>query len=362
MIKKIIILVPSSKMDSPIKGAAALANELNKKISVTFISLRSSQQEFNILDENVEWITLGHYKWHQKFIYFRRFLANFRDKDSVAIISMGLSADFFNSLCQNYVSVSCSTVRGNLPMNYRFHYGLIGKLIAFLHLKRLKKIDVVISMTLSMSQQVEKYIGKKSPVIKNFLNENSLKNFQKTKINKGKYHFIFTGSLTKRKQPAVLIDSINFLLKKGHDVYLDIFGDGPLLETLKNKIKNLDIQDKIKFHGFVNQPFNYIKKADVLVLPSMSEGIPRSALEALYIGIPCVLRNVDGNSELINQGENGYLFRNNKDLPKIMLNAAKLSRNRDKVFSLLPKEFYQKIAARKFLELLEIKKNEKQIS
>jgi glycosyltransferase involved in cell wall biosynthesis len=301
-------------------------------------------------------MSLGHYKWFNKLIILKKFLMSFKDKQSVATISMGLSADFFNTLCHNYVGVSFSTVRGNLPMNYYFHYGLIGRLIAYLHLKQLKKIDVVISMTSSMSKQVNRYIGKNSPIIRNFIDENSLQNFRKTKNNKGIYRFIFTGSLTNRKQPALLINSIFLLLKNGENVCLDILGDGPLLNYLKNQTKELGIDNRVKYHGFINQPFNYIKNADVLVLPSMSEGIPRSALEALYIGIPCILRNVDGNSELIRQGENGYLFHNDTELPQIMLDAARLSRNRDRVFSLLPKEFYQKIATKKILELLEIQR------
>ena len=54
-----------------------------------------------------------------------------------------------------------------------------------------------------------------------------------------------------------------------------------------------------------------------MVLPSFSEGVSRSALEALFLGVPCVLRDVDGASELIHDGINGYLFNENSELHSI---------------------------------------------
>ena len=90
-----------------------------------------------------------------------------------------------------------------------------------------------------------------------------------------------------------------------------------------------------------------------LVLPSLSEGVSRSALEALYLGVPCVLRDVDGSSELIQEGINGYLFSENSELPNAMMRAVELSRNRNELVSLLPEKFRQKRAARQYLDLLE---------
>jgi glycosyltransferase involved in cell wall biosynthesis len=128
------------------------------------------------------------------------------------------------------------------------------------------------------------------------------------------------------------------------------------MKIMQEKIVQLQCADKVKFHGFVNEPYSHIAKADVLVLPSLSEGIPRSALEALYLGIPCVLRDADGNSELIKQGINGFLFKNNTDLAQSMIKAVKISRNRNEVVSLLPTDFTQYKSAKKFLQLMELNK------
>lgn len=353
MIKQVFIIVPSLELQSPIKGAAALGNALTKWVSVTFVTLKGNHNNFHLLNKKIKILSLSEYKWHEKLQILRKQFKLFKNYKTVATISFGLSADFLNSFCTNNVGITCASVRGNLPVNYYYDHGFIGKWIAYFHLKRLRKIGYVVSMTSSMSNQVQKYTGKLSPVVCNFINESSLTKFKKTGINKGQYKFVFTGSLSNRKQPLILVEAISTFVEQKEDFFLDIFGDGPLMNIMQEKVNVLQCDDKVKFHGFVNEPYRYISEADVLVLPSLSEGVPRSALEALYLGIPCVLRDVDGNSELIEQGVNGFLFKNDIDLAPSMINAVKLSRDRNKVTSLLPHSFTQYKSAKKYLELME---------
>ena len=351
-ISKVFIIVPSSVYDSPIKGAAALANALTKWVSVTFITLKQGDDGFDLLNDNIEWVPLAKYKWYEKLKVLRELLNQSGDRNTIATISLCFSADIMNSLCVNNVAITCASVRGNLPLTYVNTYGFKGKWLAHFHLKRLKKINQVVSMTSIMAKQVQEYIGRKSPIIGNFINEQRLAEYRKKKLNTGVYKFVFTGSLTYAKQPLILIDALATLIENGEDVRLDIFGDGPLMESLKDRVEQLSIDDKVIFHGFVNEPYSYIANADTLVLPSLSEGISRSALEALYLGTPCVLRNVDGNSELIKEGVNGSLFKDNSELADAMIRVAKFFRDRMDAPSLLPGRFRQQTAAKQYLNLL----------
>ena len=65
------------------------------------------------------------------------------------------------------------------------------------------------------------------------------------------------------------------------------------------------------------------------------------------------MRDVDGSSELIQEGLNGVLFEKDDDLMDAIVHALKLSRNRTSRSSLLPDKFRQQYAARKYLDLLE---------
>ena len=351
-INEIFIIVPSSVNTSPIKGAAALANFLSQKIPVTFITLKHGISDFNLLDDNVEWISLAKYGWHKKLKILKKILMQSGNSKSIATISSSFSADFINSLCVKY-AITCGSVRGNLPVNYKHNYGLIGKLIAYSQFKRLERMDHIVSMTDFMANQVQKYTGRKSSIIPNFIDESRLKTYYHKSKKKGSYKFIYTGSFTHGKQPLLLIDAAVLLHSQGVKLTLDMFGDGVLLGEAKKRVNDLNLKNIVIFHGYVNEPYKYIANADVLVLPSLSEGVPRSVLEALYFDVPCVLRNVDGNNEIIQSGFNGALFNDNSELPALMLRTAELSRNSiSNNKNLLPNNFRQDLCSQKYLDLL----------
>ena len=106
----------------------------------------------------------------------------------------------------------------------------------------------------------------------------------------------------------MLIESIRSLCEEGHDVYLDLIGSGPLEKSIHELVSSYDLSSNVKFHGQLETPLPELSKADVFVLPSLSEGISRAVLEALHMGLPCIIRRVDGNDELIQSGINGILL------------------------------------------------------
>ena len=73
-------------------------------------------------------------------------------------------------------------------------------------------------------------------------------------------------------------------------------------------------KDKVIFCGYINDPFSILEKTDLVVIPSLTEGTSRTALEALYLGIPCIMRNTSGNNELITGNSMGLLFDDDNDL------------------------------------------------
>lgn len=351
--KEIFIIVPSSKYESPVQGAIALANELVNYYPITFITIKKCESNLISLKKEVRLVQL-HKKGSliSRFLFLRRYIIENSKKNSVASISIGFSADLLNSFLGDY-AITISSVRGNLPKVYRHNYGFAGKYFSYFHLKRLRKLDFVISMTKSMSIMVESFISSRSPIIGNFVDEPPLEPFRRTNKNKGEYRFIFCGSLVYGKQPQLLILAINEILKNGNDARLDIFGDGPLLNELKKLTEKLNLINNVFFHGYIANPFHEISNADSMIIPSLSEGVSRAALEALYLGVPCIMRDIDGNSELISQGVNGELFSNDRDLSKVMLKVAEYSRS-NKLFReiLIPQTFRQGNAVKKYIGII----------
>lgn len=272
--------------------------------------------------------------------------------NSVASISFCLSADLLNSFCRD-LATTCSSVRGNLPMAYPGVYGKLGKWMIRFHFATLRRLKYVVSMTQSMALVVQQRIGRISPVIGNFVDESLLIKFRREAMLDGPFRFIFTGAMYNGKQPHLVINAIEKLQQQGHDVRLDAYGEGPLLKELKERALNLPKREMIRFHGYVNQPYDAIANSDAIVLPSLTEGVSRSALEALFFGVPCVMRDIDGNAELIHNGNNGFLFHEEDDLAVAMLRAAQLRRKLTSAECLIPPAFRQMFAATQYLHLLE---------
>jgi len=88
-----------------------------------------------------------------------------------------------------------------------------------------------------------------------------------------------------------------------------IFGNGPMEKRLKEMARELDINDKIEWRGFI--PYSKVSEAlsqiDIFVYPSWHEGFGRSIMEALAMEKAVIATKVGGIPDLIKDRENGFL-------------------------------------------------------
>ena len=115
----------------------------------------------------------------------------------------------------------------------------------------------------------------------------------------------YVGRLSPEKGVDVLIDALKILGRT--DVHLVLAGSGPEQNNLKDQIENLSLTSQVHFVGYeknVSRVFNII---DVYVQSSRFEGMPISVLEAMVEGCPVVVTNVDGNKEVVVDGESGWV-------------------------------------------------------
>lgn len=346
------IVVPSLVPTGPVKGAIALANQLVRSRRVLLVVLKPGAGAAADIDDRIEAI----YLWKKKSRFlgqtraYRRLLRQVGATKEIVSISMCFSADLVNLFVKNNARI-CSSVRGNLPVNYQMDYGLKGRLLAYVHLILLRCFDVVTAMTAEMSVQIAPYLGRSPLLVGNFVDEMALEKYRERPVVSESVKFVFVGSLTTRKRPELLIQAIKQLHLQGHLVELDMLGCGPLESALQNLVAQLDMKKYVRLHGQVDEPYPVIRAANVFVLPSMSEGLSRAALEALFLGTPCVLRRVDGNQGLISNGINGILFDSDEDLPRAMLDALQITVSGGE--NLLPSSCSQAVQTMKLLNVLE---------
>lgn len=351
---KIFILIPSLSPVGPVKGAIALANQLATNNEVILVSIKSGLGASAHIDARVNLVSLYE---HASTIFskakiYRSFFKHSVEGQVVVSLSMGFSADFINYFCKG-LALIVSSVRGNLPVNYKLDYGNKGLLLAYFHLFMLRRFDLVTAMTKEMSNQIRKFTKREPEIIGNFIDETALLPYLAVPkpLNK-KINFVFVGSLTIRKCPLLLIDTVKILRDRSFDVSLDILGDGPLRNQVLSRINDHDLNDVTIVHGQVENPFRKIRNASVFVLPSLSEGVSRAAMEALFLGTPVVIRAVDGNHALIKDGFNGTMFKDDDELVDAMLRAVNLHAD-DKTQNFLPNHYRQSTETNKFLKLME---------
>ena len=117
----------------------------------------------------------------------------------------------------------------------------------------------------------------------------NLRTFELLNFSK-RYDLIFVGRLVKNKGIELFLKTVAELAGKAL-----IVGDGPLRESLKLKVKNLGLEDKVTFHGWAkdaSEIATLINQAKLLVVTSYNEGGPRVLLEALACGVPVVTTDV----------------------------------------------------------------------
>ncbi len=169
-----------------------------------------------------------------------------------------------------------------------------------------------------------------------------------------KHNLIHVGGFTYEKNHIGLISIINKLKIKMDDFHLHLLGDGPLRSSVEKLVKEQDLGEKVTFYGFVDEPLPYIKSANVLLLPSIIEGLPGVILEAMYCKTPVIAYDVGGIKEVLNTGT-GYLIpKHNEDLfVQFIIEVLKLENydKTNKAFQMVRHSYTNLKVAKKFKNL-----------
>tara|TARA_R110000850_G_scaffold13380_2_gene43409 strand:+ start:849 stop:2033 length:1185 start_codon:yes stop_codon:yes gene_type:complete len=126
----------------------------------------------------------------------------------------------------------------------------------------------------------------------------------------GPARLVCVGRLSPEKGLFGLLDALAALAASGAEFELTIVGDGPLLASSRKRVSELGLGECIRFTGGLPEAATLaeIAGADILVLPSLMEGLPVVLIEALALGRPVVASRVAGIPELIDEGRSGYMF------------------------------------------------------
>ena len=106
----------------------------------------------------------------------------------------------------------------------------------------------------------------------------------------------------------ILIRAVAQVLRLGVPCKCVILGDGPLRETLQQKVKFEGLSHYVFFEGFQQDVRPYLQAASAFILTSYLEGLPISVLEAMACGLPCIVTNVGGSAEAVQDQVTGLVI------------------------------------------------------
>lgn len=178
------------------------------------------------------------------------------------------------------------------------------ELYNFQRLKLEENVDLFISPSMFLK---EKYLemGFKGTIkyIPNFI-DTSIYIKKNTPLSN---NYLFVGRLSYEKGIKVLLKAF-----KNNSYSLDIVGDGPMMEELKEYTKKHNFENRINFYGHISteKVLEKVESCKALILPSQTyENAPISILEALSLGKVVLGSDLGGIPEMIDENKNGFLFK-----------------------------------------------------
>lgn len=118
---------------------------------------------------------------------------------------------------------------------------------------------------------------------------------------------LVVGRLSRQKDYPTLIRAFA-KVRSRRECRLLILGEGEERDALQELLEELGVADAAEIRGFANNPYKYMKAADVFVLSSLYEGLPNVLIEAVACGAPAVATNcLSGPREILLDGKGGHL-------------------------------------------------------
>ncbi len=199
------------------------------------------------------------------------------------------------------------------------------KRLPFYHIRKnlLKNIDKFISITAQVSRELSSIGIPESKMInipngvevgqESAFNQETRNKYKKAlKIEYDKI-VLFSGRLAQEKGLEILLKAWPEIIRQFPACHLIILGDGGPVRNIEKKIKDLasNLKDNrnIHFKGWVNNVRDYLLASDIYCLPSISEGMSNSLLEAMAAGMAIAASDIDANRALIEDNYSGVLFR-----------------------------------------------------
>lgn len=176
-----------------------------------------------------------------------------------------------------------------------------------------QKYDEVICVSENVRQSFEQLFGGQIPtrVLYNVVDDAAIREKAQAELSSGvqkrRLTMVSLGRLTPQKGYDVLLKVQDRLIQDGMECDLWIAGEGEERPALEQFIAKHHLQDSVKLLGFQENPYPFLREADLLVCSSRYEGLSTFVTEGLILGKPIVTTDCTGMRELLGNSEYGLI-------------------------------------------------------
>jgi glycosyltransferase involved in cell wall biosynthesis len=247
----------------------------------------------------------------------------------------------------------------NIP-SIRAKYEKTSKKLDKIYRQTISNFDIVIAQSNYMKEDIVKSYridDSKVQVVSNPLDIKHIERalFQSKDevglLKNNKVNVLAVGFLRPQKGFDLLLEAVSYF---DENLHLNILGEGAERTNLEGIIKKLGIQDKVTLLGKDDNPFKYMRSADIVVLSSLYEGFPNVVLEANACGKYVVAFECPGvNNEIIENNVNGCLveLKNIKALAESLNKSSLIAHDELKIKQTTHKYWVENVAM-KYEEIL----------
>jgi len=317
-------------VSSVIRSAESLLKYSKKNIKVSLIDAIGEWQEYkNIIDSKIQIIKLNNKDYYKslpkggflksRLSYLIIFFLNFNklkslinnEKPNFLIIHLMTTLPIFLTLFLKSNTKIILRISGLPKLNF-FRY-FFWKFFS----NKIYKVTCPTIGTYNYLLEKNIFDKKKLHILRDpaiLLKDYARKKFKKINdLDLSKKKFIVgIGRLTRQKNFYLLISAFSQILKKYPEYLLIILGDGEQKLKISKLIKDLKIEDKVYLVGHQENVYKYLINADCFILSSLWEDPGFVVLEAGLSNTTVISSNCsNGPEEILNKGNNGYLFMNN---------------------------------------------------
>ena len=327
---KIALLISSLSGGGAERVTSNIANYLyNHDNNITLITMSDIRDTYEV-SNSINRVYLLHdnerkNKVYNAFLRYKRlkkFVIENQDIDCYIVMLPKLS--FMLATLKKHMNAKLIFSERNNPKSYPLYKRCMMKYVQ-------KKCDGLVVQTKVIAKW---YNVKNSIIIPNAINKGVLIKKERKDI---KNKIVAVGRLEKQKNYPMMIKAFSIFSKNNPNYTLEIYGQGKLENELKELSKELCIDDKVIFRGYVQNVSEKIIDAKMFVMTSNFEGMPNALIEAMCLGIPCIATDCDGGGarELINNMENGILIDKN-DIKSLISSMYELTSN-PKLYAIISK-------------------------